>query len=166
MDFLAADVAALQEPEEGELEAWFSQNPNLFAIPPHVSFRHLYFSPDKRGNAARSDAEAALNAITANPTDLDKIAASADSIALRNYYSDSTPNFLLKEFGPTFASALFNLQPGAWRGPIQSGFGWHLIWIDALVPGRIPSYPEVEPEVATAWHDAVTVRSNVPRLKK
>ena len=166
MEFLAADVAALQEPEEGELEAWFSQNPNLFAIPPHVSFRHLYFSPDKRGNAARSDAEAALNASTANPTDLDKIAASADSIALRNYYSDSTPNFLLKEFGPTFASALFNLQPGAWRGPIQSGFGWHLIWIDALVPAAYPATLRLSRRSQQPGMTPVTVRSNVPRLKK
>ena len=154
MDFLTADVAALQEPEPGELEQWYADNKKLFEVPPRASFRQLYFSPDRRGNETRADAQSALEAISANPAIFEDIAASADSFALRSFYNDTTPDFVLKEFGPAFATELFKLQPGTWHGPVQSGFGWHLVFIDVFKPARIPSYDEVKLEVEAAWHDA------------
>ena len=63
MDFLAADIAAMQMPDRAELTEWYSAHSDEFAIPPRISFRHFYFSPDKRGIAARSDAAAAFKAI-------------------------------------------------------------------------------------------------------
>ncbi|MCA1407274.1 peptidyl-prolyl cis-trans isomerase [Ensifer sp. IC3342] len=153
MDFLAADIAAIQEPDKAELVEWFSRNSQRFALPPRASFRQLYFSPDKRGASARNDAAAALEAVAGKPADSPEVAALADPFILRTYYRDSTPDQMLKEFGPTFAAELFKLEPGGWRGPVQSGYGWHLVWIDAMDPGRIPALEEVETDVRSAWQD-------------
>jgi hypothetical protein len=154
MDFLAADVAAMQEPEKAELVKWFSENSDRFALPPRASFRQLYFSPDRRGAAARNDAEATLGFIVGKRADSPEVAALADPFILRSYYRNSTPEQMLKEFGPAFAAELFKLDLGGWRGPIQSGYGWHLVWIDAMEQGRIPAFEEVEADVRSAWHDA------------
>lgn len=154
MDFLAADVAVLQEPEKAELVQWFSENAARFALPSRASFRQLYFSPDRRGAAARSDAEATLQAIAGKRADSQEVAALADPFILRTYYRNSTPEQILKEFGPGFAAELFQLEAGGWRGPIQSGYGWHIVWIDAMEPGRVPAFEEVETDVRAAWHDA------------
>lgn len=154
MDFLAADVAALQEPEKAELETWYSANTDRFAVPPHMSFRQLYFSPDLHGENTQDAAKAALDAIAGKAADSAEVAAVGDSSSLRNYYRKATPELMLKEFGPDFATELFKLQPDGWRGPIQSGYGWHLIWIDSVEPGRVPSFAEVETEVKSAWRDA------------
>jgi peptidyl-prolyl cis-trans isomerase C len=154
MDFLAADVASMQEPDKAELVEWFSKNSNRFVLPPRASFRQLYFSPDRRGANARGDAETTLAAIADKRADSPEVAALADPFILRAYYRDSTPDQLLKEFGPAFAAELFKLDPGAWRGPIQSGYGWHLVWIDALEPGRTPAFEEVEADVRAAWQEA------------
>lgn len=154
MDFLAADIAAMQEPERAELVAWFDNNTDRFSLPPRASFRQLYFSPDKRGTAARDDAAAALAALAGKPAASAESAALADPFILRSYYRDSTPEQMLKEFGPGFADDLFTLAPGGWRGPIQSGYGWHLVWIDAMEPGRVPAFEEVEADVKSAWQEA------------
>ena len=53
MQFLAEDVAAAHEPSTAELKAWFEKNSSKFALPSRYSFRHLYFSPDKRGKNAQ-----------------------------------------------------------------------------------------------------------------
>ncbi|THK35322.1 peptidyl-prolyl cis-trans isomerase [Ensifer sp. MPMI2T] len=153
MDFLAADVAAIQDPDKVELVEWFSRNSERFALPPRASFRQLYFSPDKRGASARNDAVAALEALAGKPVDSPEVAALADPFMLRTYYRDSTPDQLLKEFGPAFAAELFKLEPAGWRGPLQSGYGWHLVRIDAMDPGRIPAFEEVAAEVRSAWQD-------------
>ncbi len=67
------------------------------------------------------------------------------------YYGDSTPEQLAKEFGPQFAVAVSKLKSGSWQGPIESGYGWHLVYVDSVIPGRIPAFEEIEPEVKTAW---------------
>lgn len=153
MDFLAADLATLDEPTEAELSQWFAANAERFALPAHASFRHLYFSPDKRGSAAETDAAAALKALSGLPADTAEGKALADPFMLRSYYGDSTPEQAAKEFGPAFATTLFGLKPGSWQGPVQSGYGWHLVWVDAIEPGRIPAFEEVKSQVKSAWTD-------------
>ncbi|HEX7272871.1 MAG TPA: peptidylprolyl isomerase, partial [Casimicrobiaceae bacterium] len=122
-----------------------------FALPSRISFRHLYFSPDRRGTNARDDAAAALVKLAGQPEDSKLAASLADPFMFQDYYRDRAPDYLGKEFGPQFAVALEKLPPKSWQGPIESGFGWHLVFIDTVIPGRIPAFEEIEPDVKTAW---------------
>ncbi|WP_439375638.1 peptidylprolyl isomerase [Bradyrhizobium sp. DASA03120] len=58
---------------------------------------------------------------------------------------------MAKEFGPGFAVAAAKLPAGSWQGPVESGFGWHLLFVDTVTSGRLPAFEEVEAEVKTAW---------------
>ncbi len=69
MQFLAEDVAAAREPTTAELRIWFERNSANFAQPPRLSFRHLYFSPDRRGARTRDDAQQALAKLAGQPVD-------------------------------------------------------------------------------------------------
>jgi parvulin-like peptidyl-prolyl isomerase len=69
----------------------------------------------------------------------------------QEYYRDRAPEFLGKEMGPQFALAVARLTPGSWQGPIESGFGWHLVFVDTVIPGRVPAFEEIEADVRTAW---------------
>ncbi len=151
MQFLAEDVAAAHEPSTAELKAWFEKNSSKFALPSRISFRHLYFSPDKRGKNAQQDAAKVLAKIAGQPEDSKLAASSGDSFMFQDYYGDRTPEAIAKEFGPPFAVAVEKLKPGSWQGPIESGYGWHLVFVDTVIPGRIPAFEEMEPDVKTAW---------------
>ena len=151
MQFLAEDVAAAREPTPAELKSWFEKNIAKFAQPSRLSFRHLYFAPDRRGPRARTDAEQALAKLAGAPVDARVATALADPFMFQEYYRDRAPEFLGKEFGPQFALAVAKLPPGTWQGPIESGFGWHLVFVDTVIPGRVPAFEEVEPDVRTAW---------------
>jgi len=151
MQFLAEDVAAAHEPSTTELKAWFDKNSNKFALPSRYSFRHLYFSPDKRGKNAQEDAAKALTKIAGQPEDSKLAVSLADQFMFQDYYGDRAPDALAKEFGPQFVVALEKLKPGSWQGPVESGYGWHLVYIDTVISGRIPAFEEMEPDVKTAW---------------
>ena len=69
----------------------------------------------------------------------------------QDYYGDRAPSAIAKEFGPPFAVAVEKLKPGSWQGPIESGYGWHLVFVDTVIPGHIPAFEEIEPDVKTAW---------------
>ena len=151
MQFLAEDVAAAHEPTSAELKSWYDERRDQFAEPPRVSFRHLYFSPDRRGARAREAAASALVKLAGQAEDTKLAASLADPFMFQEYYRDRAPDFLGKEFGPKFAQHVAKLPPNSWQGPIESGFGWHLVFVDTLIPGRVPAFEEIEPDVKTAW---------------
>ncbi len=151
LQFLAEDVAAAHEPDRAELEAWYAKNADKFALPGRINFRQLYFSPDRRGERVREDAERALAKLSGQPVDSMFAASLGDPFMLQDYYGDSTPQQLAKEYGPAFAQAVFRVKPGVWQGPIESGFGWHLVFVDSFIPGRSPALEEILPDVKTAW---------------
>jgi peptidyl-prolyl cis-trans isomerase C len=151
MQFLAEDVAAAHEPSGAELQAWFDKNSGKFALPSRYSFRHLYFATDRRGPRAQADAAAVLTQLAGQPADSKLAASVADRFMFQDYYGDRAPSAIAKEFGSPFAVALAGVKPGTWQGPIESGYGWHLVFVDTVIPGHIPTLEEIESDVKTAW---------------
>ena len=151
MEFLAEDVSAAYEPTTAELRGWFEKNASMFEEPSRVTFRTLYFSPDRRGPTARADAEKALTKLAGKPVTWPGAAGVGDPFMFADYLADRAPDQVAKEFGPVFARALFEQKPGAWSGPIESGYGWHLVFVESLTPARVPAFEEVETDVKTAW---------------
>ena len=151
MQFLAEDVAAAREPETAELSEWYEKNKAQFAMPARYSFRHLYFSPDTRREHARDDAVVALEKLAGQPEDSALAGTLADPFMFQEYYRERAPDFLGKEFGPQFALGIGKLSPGSWQGPLESGFGWHLVFVDDVVPGRVPDLEEVSQDAKAAW---------------
>jgi peptidyl-prolyl cis-trans isomerase C len=151
MDFVAEGASVNNDPPPETLRPWFKDNQQRFSLPPRVSFRHLYFSPDQRGEHTREDAVYAMAQLSGKPGNWEGAAALGDPFMDLEYYGDRSADDLAKFFGLNFAGDITGLKPGAWQGPIESGYGWHLIFIDTSVPGRVPAFDEIEPEIKAEW---------------
>jgi parvulin-like peptidyl-prolyl isomerase len=122
-------------------------------MPGRITFRQVYFSPDKRGARTHAEAQAALAQLLDRAAPVP--APAGDAFFDRDYYADRTPDQLAALFGSAFSKAVVALKQGTWQGPIESGLGWHLVYVDAATAGRVPDYAEVDPgEVKAAWIDA------------
>jgi hypothetical protein len=159
MQFLAEDVSGLGEPSDADLKAWYARNSEPFALPSRASFRHVYFSFDARGPGAREAARRALEKLGSQRSVSTAGRSLGDPFMFQDHYGDHAAEDVAKVFGTSFAEALFKLAPGGWRGPIESGFGWHLIWVDSIEAGRVPDYEEIQPAVRSAWLDAQRAES-------
>ncbi len=49
MGFLLKDLSDIGEPSDGELQAYLQEKRSTYEIPPRVTFTHVYFYADKRG---------------------------------------------------------------------------------------------------------------------
>ena len=49
---------------------------------------------------------------------------------------------------------LARLPTGEWTGPVESGFGLHVVLIEAKTEGRLPDLPEVREAVESEWRSA------------
>jgi len=93
---------------------------------------------NRRGARAREDAVQGLAKLAGQPEDARIAASLGDPFMFQAHYRDRAPDFLGKEFGPPVSRAVAALAPGSWQGPVESGFGWHLVFVDTVIPGRVP----------------------------
>jgi len=146
LEFLAEDTIDAVPATGAELQAWLDANPERFRTEPEVSLRQVYVSVDRRGEAARSDAEALLGRLTAAGPDA-TIDTLGDRLMLPQEIEQATRSDVARLFGDRFADAVLEIEPGRWTGPIESGYGLHLVLVRDRVEGRLPSLDEVRPIV-------------------
>jgi hypothetical protein len=142
LEMLAEDVAGLVPPTDAELQAYLEANPEDFALEPRLSLHQLYFSADRRGERAREDAAQQLAVLGSTGAGPDW-EARGDPLPLPATLEDTTPSGLGRLFGDVFVAELDAVEPGKWQGPVQSGYGWHLVYVFDRQPGRQPELAEV-----------------------
>ena len=146
MEFLAKDIGQIVKPTELELQDYFKWNIDRYMDPAKVSFSHIYFNLDNRENAL-GDAQAVLEKLRKNETVSTEDWQLGDSFMLHYEYVHKTQTEVMQLFGSGFANAVFEMTLGGWQGPVQSGYGMHLVYIKGVVPAREPSLEEVREKV-------------------
>ena len=148
MQFLQQDLQPPSEPSEQELRSWYNSHVSQYATPARVSFTHIFFSPDKGGDAG---AEARAKAVLANlKGGVTRAPERGDNFPDLYDYTGFGPSEAARLFGVTpLAQALFTAPTGQWAGPYQSGYGWHLLFISGRRPSQTPPFEAVRDQVRT-----------------
>ena len=69
-------------------------------------------------------------------------------------------NEVRKLFGEKFTAKLSELAPGQWQGPVESGYGAHLVFVSERSEGRLPALAEVRETVRREWASARRTEAN------
>ena len=159
MEFLSEDVVAQAEPTEEDLRAYLNQHPEAFRVEQRFSFSHVYLNPERHGKNLERDAEqllARLNrvGIKADPTEL------GDPFLLDHTYEAVSVRDAARDFGEKFAAVLVELPVGQWQGPVESGYGMHLVLVRERTEGRVPELKEVRDAVRREWTNARRLEAN------
>lgn len=160
------DGAIPAAPTEMELQAWLDSHSEKYSVESRYSLQQAYFDPARHGDAITeviSRGQAALmkgREEVGDPTLLPAtLTASASEVA--------------RVFGNEFEIALRTLPIGAWQGPVSSGFGIHLVQLQAREAGRKASLNEVREavtrdlmyarseEASTAFYEKLKATYNV-----
>ena len=141
---LMMDDAATVYPSEDQLKIYLNKHPEKFQKDPIISFEQKYFAQSKK-----KEAETQLNNLTNNiPLDQSKIG----NLALIPSRFENESKFSIdRRLGKEFSDELFQLETGKWVGPIESAYGWHLIFINHFQAGKMPELSEVWDEVEREW---------------
>jgi hypothetical protein len=157
MEFISEDVAQPAEPTETELQTFLAEHPDRFREPSRVSFTQVYLSPDRRGEDAWGDAERMLVGLDSGRFDP---ADSGDPLLLEQDYRELAAPDVERLFGQGFAADIAELPIGRWSGPVESGYGLHLVLVDELTPARLPELDEIRGVVTNEWRAARLVEAN------
>ena len=151
MEFISQDLSSLAEPTDEELQKYLQDNANAYMIEPVLSLRQVFLSRDRRGETIQDDARKILDTLQREPaTDIGQL---GDPLLLPQVIDELSARDISDMFGRDFTAQLLTLAPGNWLGPVESGYGLHLVLIETIVEARMPELAEVRSRVATDWRD-------------
>ena len=67
---------------------------------------------------------------------------------------------VVQQFGERFATKLGELPLGEWQGPLESGYGAHLVLVNERTEGRLPALGEVRDSVRREWQNVQRLEAN------
>lgn len=165
-EFLYQDHAAPAEPTEAELIDYYQEHLAQYRRPQSVTFTHVYFSPDRRGeDGAYKAAQEAASTLTRRARRRgveygDRFPGNYDLIAVE-------PADLARAFGKEgLAEAIFDVEMKRWSVPLRSGFGWHTVYVSGRREGRQAEFEEVHEVVRRDRMEDERDRANAETFAK
>lgn len=149
MEFLTDDVTATATPTDEQLQQFLIQHPEKFSVESLTSFSHVYVNKSQRGEKASGEAQRLLTLLNDGAVADHKNLG--DPFPLANEFGDATEADVARLFGREFPKKLSALPVGRWSGPIESGYGLHLVLVHKRTAGRPPSLTEVRDAVLVEW---------------
>ncbi len=159
-DFMQTDLTETAPSTEEQLKQFYTNHPAMFQKEATVSFSHVYFSTDKSNDSmAKQRALAVLKQL--QQTHLQRAPEKGDRFALQYDYTDQAMVDVQQNFGnKQLLDELFKAPVNTWAGPVQSGYGWHLIFISKRDNTAALPFATIKEEVKTACIEAAKAAEN------
>lgn len=140
-------------PTDAELEAWYDEHKGEFGRAERVTFRHVYFDRTRRGaDGARQAAEDALRKAVGQGSEA-QAALGGDPFLIGKRLAGQSPADLEKLFGGSFPATVPGMPPGSWQGPVESAYGWHVVFVEERIDPDIPPLAEVRSRVEKQYEN-------------
>ena len=144
MEQLLLARQAMPVATEAEIYAAFAERKEELRRPERYTIEHVYLTREREG-----EVQTVLQTIHEQDLNPEQ-ARQMSSPFLPGYrFAAQSPSQLARNFGAAF---VLNLeaggpQPGQWLGPIESTYGFHLVWIESLEPARDAELDEVRDQL-------------------
>lgn len=145
-----AEVATLPGPSDADAKDFYTKNPDKFQEPERAHASHILIRVDDKADAAaRAKAKATIDTV------LRKAKAGEDFGKLAQQYSQDGSaaqggdlgDFPRGQMVPAFEQAAFALKPGQLSGVVTTQFGYHVIKMIEIKPGRVVPFDEASPKI-------------------
>ena len=150
LEFVAEAAGLATEPTDDDLRAFLEQRRDAYRTDARLSFMHVFLSAERRGDAVEQDATRVLDTLQSTTATVDP-ATLGDPTMLESQFEDVPLRDVAAQFGAEFAERVAHLPIGQWQGPIESGYGLHLVLVGARTDGRSPELGEIRDALRRDW---------------
>jgi parvulin-like peptidyl-prolyl cis-trans isomerase-like protein len=159
MEFISDDVAAQAEPTDEQLRSYLREHPDAFGIEPRFTFSQVYLNPERHRENLTHDAAQLLMRLN-QVGDKSDVSELGDPFLLEHTFVALAASEVAKQFGEKFAAKLGELPRDQWQGPVESGYGVHLVFVSETTEGHVPTLEEVRNAVRREWANARRLAAN------
>lgn len=149
--FVTSDLANLTQPTNEELRKFYITNKQKYLNPKKITFSHIYFNTDKRKDAEK-DAKAVLNNLKTKDTNILSITQKGDPFPFASQIDSLSATDIDKSMGDGFSVSLEKMPLGKWSGPILSGYGYHLVFVQCIKSNSEKDFGSIKEELMRDYH--------------
>jgi len=153
LEFVSDALATRTEPSDADLQSFLQAHKAEFQTQPRFSLRQIYFNPQVHGANLHRDAARVLDDLQ-HPDSRIHNADLGDPFLLQQDFDDVSFGDLKGTFGEHFASAINALPMRSWQGPIDSGYGAHLVYVTKHSDSHVPPLAEVRDQARREYLNA------------
>lgn len=143
LEVLAEGQGEQREIISEDILAYYNLRKDQFVSPARFTFLQVYFGE----NADSEELAAWRDAWNASGLDFEQVREKGIPTMLPSGMDMQRSDQVDREFGEGFSRALEGMPPGLWSGPVPSSFGWHLIYLDSLIPSSALPLSAVQDEI-------------------
>ena len=137
-------LAAQMSISPDDVKTYYQQNASRFGSPEERRASHILI---QKGPKAAEKAQAVLAKVKANPSQFAALAKTESDDPGSASQGGDLGFFGQAMMVKPFADAVFAMNKGEVRGPVESEFGQHIILLTDIKPGGARSFESVRPEI-------------------
>lgn len=141
--FLTESLVQELKPDDAELQSYYEAEKGSFEVPGSKSFEQVYLGE----RVTQATVDETLDALNSGAPSQEWGVATM----LPPSVTDAVEHQIDGQFGRDFFASLQSAAEDRWVGPIQSGFGYHLVKVTEGRPASVPPLQDIRDEVVTEW---------------
>lgn len=142
MELFIGDLAASMPPSDDELAEYLERNREKFKEDAHIAFSHVYLKADRGRDSLDDDIGELLRRLEAEEGTYN-LEDYGDFTMLPRTYPLTPSRLIDRQFGNGFSDKIMGMEPGSWLGPVESGYGLHLVLIEEFRPAYDPPLSDI-----------------------
>jgi hypothetical protein len=149
LEFVSENAEAA-EPSDEDLQAYLASHRAAFVTESKLTFRHIYIDPRRHDQTIAAEAQRMLNELN----DMVKAPVKSelgDPTTLPLDFDKATASHIKNTLGDKFWETIDRIVPGPWTGPVESGYGMHLVQVSERTEPGIPKLVDVREAVKREW---------------
>jgi peptidyl-prolyl cis-trans isomerase D len=140
---------------DDEIKAYYQGNLARYTQPEQRSASHILIAvPAGASAAVKAQARVKTNKLAedvrAAPATFGAVARKTSQDPGSAEHDGSLGSFGRGAMTKPFDDAVFSMKPGEIRGPVETEFGYHIIRLDGVQPGKVTALDLVKPEIEQA----------------
>jgi hypothetical protein len=159
LEFITNDLVTASDASDAELNAYLQAHPEKFREEARLTFRQVYLNPARHRGTLERDANQLLAQLNSANSKIDP-ANYGDATMLEHSFVALRRGEVASIFGEAFAAKVEELATGQWQGPIESGYGTHLVIVSERTAGHLPELANVRDVVQREWQNARRLEAN------
>lgn len=147
MGFLTESAAQSVLPSDEDLDAYLAENADKFRSSPRLSFGQVLLDE----GVSQADVAQIIQDLNQG-----KDASKVQFVGLLPAVMDrASPSQVDGVFGRDFYKQIVALPAEGWNGPVQSGYGLHIVQRQAIEPGALPKLEDIREAVLNDWRQSL-----------
>lgn len=148
--FISNDIIIIDTPSDAVLQSYLDVHASRYQLSGKVTFQHIYFNPAKHDANMEEEAKVLLVKLLQDNNGID-MQSVGDSFLHGTAFKALKVFEINRLLGKDFTKKLFEQPVGKWTGPLVSGYGLHLVYIDSKTASKTASLEVAKQSVLEDW---------------